>query len=252
MNAKSIAAVGAALTVLTVVIGVLLVGGAASQQADAATRGVDVCATTGPLAGLSAAAAENARIVAATAERSAGSAGAVIAVAVGIAESGLRVLGNVDGQQGAAPVQGVGADHDSIGIFQQRPSWGSVAQRLDPALSTGLFVSRLLADPGWQSKPPWAAAQDVQVSAYDGQPRAANHWSATYGGNYKAAIGQARELVAVIDKDAASLSCGSLTHGEANAVGTTRGLVTAKVLPPILARPPEAACRFFTQSRPVP
>jgi cell wall-associated NlpC family hydrolase len=218
MNAKLLAAAGGIMTILALVVGLVAVGGAGSQSADAASTGIDVCATDGPLAGLSDVAAANARIVVATAERQGGSTGAVIALAVGITESGLRVLGNTDGQQGLRAVQGLGSDHDSIGFFQQRPSWGSAAQRLDPALSTGLFMARLFADHGWQSKHPWIAAQDVQVSAYDGNPRAANNDSAVYGGNYQAAVKQAQQIVAAVDKDAATLTCGGLGKSKAASV----------------------------------
>lgn len=207
------AATGAMVTLVGLVVGLVVIGGGGASSQAATTNGSAVCATTGPLAGLSDVAAANARLIVAASESSGGQAAAVVAVAVGITESGLRILGNTDGQQGTIPVQGVGSDHDSIGIFQQRPSWGSVAQRLDPTLSTGLFVTRLLADSGWATKEPWVAAQEIQVSAYDGHPRAANNYSSVYGGNYEPAVAQATTLVAAVDTGAAALTCGGISGG---------------------------------------
>ena len=59
-----------------------------------------------------------------------------------------------------------GGDHDSVGLFQQRASWGTLAERMDPTASTRLFVTRLLAVPAWQTMAPGVAAQIVQRSAY--------------------------------------------------------------------------------------
>ncbi len=56
-----------------------------------------------------------------------------------------------------ASAQGVGYDHDSIGLFQQRPPWGTAAQRMDPISSTNLFLDALLAVRGWSSMEPWPA-----------------------------------------------------------------------------------------------
>jgi hypothetical protein len=87
-------------------------------------------------------AAQNARTVAAVGFARAGDRGAV-AVMIGLAESGLRILGNPNDPSGSAfAVQGFGTDHDSLGIFQQRPNWGSAQQRLDPAASANLLLDR--------------------------------------------------------------------------------------------------------------
>jgi cell wall-associated NlpC family hydrolase len=214
--------IGSAIgSTLALLVGLCCLGGSASpSQAAAATTGSSVCATTGPLAGLSSVAAANARIVVSVAESEGGPKAAVIAVAVGLDESGLRTLGNVDGQQGNIAVQGLGSDHDSIGIFQQRPPWGTVTQRLDPAQSTGLFVGRLLADPGWQNKAPWVAAQDVQASGVSD------------GSNYRRFIDQASEIVAAVDKDSQALTCGGVSDAEAaNTMAGSRGLPSDYTIP---------------------
>jgi cell wall-associated NlpC family hydrolase len=219
-------AVGAG--VFGLVIGLATVAGGAAPAA--ATT--PACVTSGPLVGLGEAAATNARIVAGVAEQTGGPAAAVIAVMTAYTESGLLSLSNpiVDGSQ---PIgQGIGEDHDSIGIFQQRASWGTVAQRMDPAQSTRLFVARLLDDTGWQSKQPWTAAQDVQQSAYDGRPRGVNHDSSVYGGNYEANLALAQTVVDQVDRDVAAHPCGALTGGvPANTAPGSHGLPADYVVP---------------------
>lgn len=84
--------------------------------------------------------------------------GWVVATATAMQESGLRNL----------PHLGNRNDHDSIGVFQQRPSqgWGTVEQLSDPAHQAGKFFDKLLTIPGWQSMPLTQAAQTVQASAF--------------------------------------------------------------------------------------
>ena len=56
-------------------------------------------------------------------------------------------------------------DRDSIGLFQQRDSWGSYAQRMNPVWASEQFIRKAVA----QNRPWMSAgqlAQDVQVSAY--------------------------------------------------------------------------------------
>ncbi|OKI53805.1 C40 family peptidase [Micromonospora sp. CB01531] len=84
--------------------------------------------------------------------------GWVIAVATAMQESGLRNL----------PHLGNRNDHDSIGVFQQRPSqgWGSVTQLSEPTHQAGKFFAKLLTVPGWETMPLTQAAQAVQASAF--------------------------------------------------------------------------------------
>jgi murein DD-endopeptidase MepM/ murein hydrolase activator NlpD len=79
----------------------------------------------------------------------------VIAIATAIQESGLR---NLD----------VAVDHDSLGLFQQRPStgWGTPAQILNPVYASTKFYQKLRTIAGWETMPLTEAAQRVQVSAY--------------------------------------------------------------------------------------
>ncbi|MEO3776258.1 M23 family metallopeptidase [Micromonospora sp. B11E3] len=84
--------------------------------------------------------------------------GWVIAVATAMQESALRNL----------PHLGSRNDHDSVGLFQQRPSqgWGSPEQLQDPAYSSRKFYEKLVKVPDWERMPLTRAAQRVQVSAF--------------------------------------------------------------------------------------
>jgi hypothetical protein len=82
----------------------------------------------------------------------------IIAVATSMQESKLDNIGNL----------GAANDHDSEGLFQQRPSsgWGTSAQITNPGYATWAFLSSLQKVNGWDKMPLSDAAQKVQVSAY--------------------------------------------------------------------------------------
>jgi hypothetical protein len=84
--------------------------------------------------------------------------GAVIAIATAIQESKLYNLGDL----------GANNDHDSLGLFQQRPSmgWGTEAQVTDPVYASTAFYLALKHVPGWESMELTVAAQRVQRSAF--------------------------------------------------------------------------------------
>jgi hypothetical protein len=91
----------------------------------------------------------------------------VVATATAMAESHLQVLANAGVPESLAlPHEGVGVDHDSVGLFQQRASWGPVGVRMDPRGAARLFFQRLIAVPGWEGLPLTVAAQRVQASAF--------------------------------------------------------------------------------------
>ncbi|MBQ1018291.1 M23 family metallopeptidase [Micromonospora sp. D93] len=93
--------------------------------------------------------------------------GWVIALGTAMQESALRNLANSGVPASLAlPHEGVGADHDSLGLFQQRPGWGTVAERLTPAYAARKFYEKLVKVDNWQRLPLTAVAQRVQVSAY--------------------------------------------------------------------------------------
>jgi len=64
----------------------------------------------------------------------------------------------------------IGSDYDSVGLFQQRDNgaWGTVAQRMTPYDSAGMFFTKLQGF-DYRSMDPGAAAQKVQVSAFPGR-----------------------------------------------------------------------------------
>jgi murein DD-endopeptidase MepM/ murein hydrolase activator NlpD len=84
--------------------------------------------------------------------------GWVIGVATAIQESALRNL----------PHLGANNDHDSVGLFQQRPSqgWGTSQQLLDPAYTARKFFEKMVKVAGWETKALTDVAQAVQISAY--------------------------------------------------------------------------------------
>lgn len=84
--------------------------------------------------------------------------GWVIAIATAIQESGLRNLGHLGDRN----------DHDSLGLFQQRPSqgWGTAEEIMDPEYASRKFYEKLLTVEGWESMPLTRAAQAVQISAF--------------------------------------------------------------------------------------
>jgi cell wall-associated NlpC family hydrolase len=86
----------------------------------------------------------------------------IVALATALQESKLH---NVD----------KAVDHDSLGLFQQRPSmgWGTPAEILDPVYSSTAFYKALARVKDWPTLPVTVAAQRVQRSAY---PNAYAKW----------------------------------------------------------------------------
>ncbi|MEU4239685.1 M23 family metallopeptidase [Actinoplanes sp. NPDC026619] len=82
----------------------------------------------------------------------------VVAVATAMQESRLTNLGNL----------GTRNDHDSLGLFQQRPSqgWGQPAQLLDRVYASTAFYHALNRVRGWETMDLTVAAQKVQHSGY--------------------------------------------------------------------------------------
>ncbi|MFF5174158.1 hypothetical protein ACFY3U_16140 [Micromonospora sp. NPDC000089] len=97
-------------------------------------------------------------IIAATKKSGLDERAAVISIATSLQESKLENLGHLGDRN----------DHDSLGLFQQRPSsgWGTPEQITDPIYSTMAFQKGLKQVDGWQDMPLTEAAQTVQVSAY--------------------------------------------------------------------------------------
>ncbi|WNM36950.1 hypothetical protein RMN56_17275 [Micromonospora halotolerans] len=97
-------------------------------------------------------------IIAATKKAGLPERAAVISIATSLQESKLENLGHL----------GDANDHDSLGLFQQRPSsgWGTPEQITNPEYATLAFEKGLKQVDGWDKMPLTEAAQTVQVSAY--------------------------------------------------------------------------------------
>ncbi|WP_405096223.1 hypothetical protein [Micromonospora sp. NBC_01412] len=97
-------------------------------------------------------------IIAATKKAGLDERAAVISIGTSLQESKLENLGHLGDRN----------DHDSQGLFQQRPTsgWGTPEQITDPEYSTLAFLKGLKQVDGWQDMPLTEAAQTVQVSAY--------------------------------------------------------------------------------------
>ncbi|WP_025273278.1 M23 family metallopeptidase [Haloglycomyces albus] len=86
--------------------------------------------------------------------------GWVVAVATAMQESRITNLGHL----------GDDNDHDSLGLFQQRPStgWGTPEEIMDPVYASTKFYEKLQTIDGWEALPLTEAAQAVQRSAFPG------------------------------------------------------------------------------------
>lgn len=106
--------------------------------------------------------------------------GVLIALMAALTESTLRMLANAAHPESLdMPNDGVGSDHDSLGLFQMRPAsgWGDVEELMDPNYQARAFFggtdgpnypspAGLLDIAGWQTADPGSAAQAVERSAF--------------------------------------------------------------------------------------
>ncbi|MCJ1675639.1 hypothetical protein MT355_20425 [Rathayibacter sp. VKM Ac-2929] len=99
-------------------------------------------------------------IVNAGAAKGLGADGQTLGVQTAIGESSLVNISYGDGA-----INPDGSVANSIGLFQQQSSWGTVEQRMDPTTSAGFFYDRLLAVEGWQAMEPSIAINKVQRNA---------------------------------------------------------------------------------------
>lgn len=167
------------LVVMSLVLVMLALAGAAQQQAAAscAAAAAGAGGVTGPPANANETAYVQ-TIIGVAKTLGIPEQGWVVALATAIDESGIRNLANpVVPASLALTNDGTGSDHDSVGIFQQRPSqgWGTPAQIMNPAYAAEAFFgarpaggtgNRGLAEiPNWLSLPITVAAQAVQASA---------------------------------------------------------------------------------------
>jgi hypothetical protein len=143
---------------------------AEAKKAEAAKKAAEAAKAAAPVAGLNETQMNNARkIVAAGQKMGLPKRAMVIAIATSLQESQLKNLAStVIPESYSYTQEGEGSDHDSVGLFQQRPSsgWGRVKDLMNPEYSATAFYKVLVAVPGWDRMALTYAAQAVQVSAY--------------------------------------------------------------------------------------
>lgn len=182
--ATRIAAVLVALVMTPLIAVAVLAGASGSDDLEAQSP----CVRTGPLPELDTIQAANARTIIAVAQQMTAQnperthEAELVALITAYQESKLHNLANVNvsGSESIAGADGTGSDHDSVGLFQQRASWGTIGERMNPTFAARAFLTRLLGVPAWRSLPPCVAAQQVQVSAvpdaYASWVRVAERW----------------------------------------------------------------------------
>jgi hypothetical protein len=93
----------------------------------------------------------------------------IVAISTAMQESNLyNLASDVLPESTRYTNEGSGSDHDSVGLFQQRPSsgWGTVRNLMKPNYAATQFYNALRGVYGWQNMSVTQAAQTVQVSAY--------------------------------------------------------------------------------------
>jgi methylmalonyl-CoA mutase cobalamin-binding subunit len=137
-----------------------------AQAAAPAAAPVEVA----PVAGLSQTQMTNAKRIVEQAKRMGLNERAqTIAIATALQESNLHNLAStVYAESYEYTDEGEGSDHDSVGLFQQRPQsgWGTVKNLMKPEYAAEQFLKALVQVPGWEDMPLTYAAQAVQVSAF--------------------------------------------------------------------------------------
>ncbi|MBO3736628.1 M23 family metallopeptidase [Actinoplanes flavus] len=153
-------AVLAVLPLLLCVAGILVATGDEPAEASCATVTASGQASirrhVGAVGTWNSAAVDNAAIIVAVGQQKQIPArGWVIAVATAMTESRLINTSKV-------------TDHDSVGLFQQRPSqgWGTPQQLIDPVYTSTKFYNALVKVKNWETLPLTVAAQKVQRSAF--------------------------------------------------------------------------------------
>lgn len=160
--ALAVVAVSVMCSGVVVISAVSILGAPVTQQITLASDscGTTVEVTAAPAVdGFTAEQVRNAGVIVKVGQRmNVPARGLIIAVATAMQESELRNLGHL----------GKKNDHDSQGLFQQRPSkgWGTVQQITDPEHASRKFYESLLTVNGWATLPLTTAAQRVQRSAF--------------------------------------------------------------------------------------
>ncbi|KHL02722.1 hypothetical protein LK10_11650 [Sinomonas humi] len=160
MRGALYAGAGVLMVPLMLVGSVVLLGGTDAQARTCAAPAVTVEAKSAPIAGLDGVQLQNAAVLMDQAMRMGLPVAAqILVVQAAIGESSLRSIGYTDA---AGTVGGVAV---TVGILQQDPSYGPVADRMDVAKAGAGFLSRLKDVPGWESLEPTIAIHRVQRNA---------------------------------------------------------------------------------------
>ncbi|MBO3732418.1 hypothetical protein [Glycomyces niveus] len=136
--------------------------------AQAAAEAAKAAAQPKPVDGLSELQMKNAvAIIEAGKDEGLGRDAWAVALATAMQESKFRNYANVNVPESYEyDYQAEGSDHDSVGLFQQRLSWGKVSDLMNPEKSAKKFYKALERVDGWENMSVTRAAQTVQVSAY--------------------------------------------------------------------------------------
>ena len=195
---------GAVLVLVVLFTGLLILGGGGPGQNACAAVTADTAKaeTTPAVEGYS-----GDQLVNAAAIMNAGAAlgvnarGQTIGVMTAMGESTLR---NIEYGDTAGP--------DSRGLFQQRDTWGTLQERMNPTQAATFFFERLVKVPNWETLTPTEAAHRVQINA---DP---NHYTRFY---------EAAEKVVTTLAGGGDAACASTSVG-GNAQELAKGL-TAKI-----------------------
>jgi hypothetical protein len=153
MKAGAVALTVVLVSVFTVII--LITGGGQSTCAVTSAVSADAAAQRAPVDGYAGDQLVNAAaIMNAGAALGVSTVGQTIGVMTAMGESSLK---NITYGDAAGP--------DSRGLFQQRDTWGTFAQRMDPTQAATFFFERLVKVPNWDTMAPSAAAHAVQINA---------------------------------------------------------------------------------------
>jgi hypothetical protein len=128
--------------------------------------------------------------------------GEVIAIATALQESHLINLTTA-------------TDHDSLGLFQQRPSagWGRPDQILDPVYAATAFYRHLVRIPRWEKLALTVAAQAVQRSALPGAYAKWEGLATAIAGDAAKAIGRTIDDATTCEPDCPTATDSSTTPG---------------------------------------
>jgi len=90
--------------------------------------------------------------------------GQILGVMAAMGESSLRNIEHGDWETSGV-TNPDGTRTTSIGLFQQQDWWGSRAERMDPAIASAKFFTRLRDVPEWRLLAPTHAIHRVQINA---------------------------------------------------------------------------------------